>query len=212
EMLEPDIGLLRVEQLDQHSLVKIEEGIGALLSQGMRGLILDLRDNTGGLLDQAVAVSDLFLNQGAIVKLASRLPQERDSFEATERMALPLDLPVVVLVDGRTASAAEIVAGALKQYGRATIIGTRTFGKGAVNKIYPLPDGSGLILTVAHYSIPPGTIIEGNGIEPDIVVGELPPFPSGSDRDEVDRWIAEQKKAGEQQLECARKFLQERVQ
>jgi len=212
EMLESDLGLLRVEQFDQHSLAKIKDGIDALLSQGMRGLILDLRNNTGGLLDQAVAVSDLFLDRGAIVKLESRLTQERDSFKASEGTALPQDMPLVVLVDGRTASAAEIVAGALKQHGRATIIGTRTFGKGAVNKIYPLPDGSGVILTVAHYSIPPDTVIEGSGIEPDIVVGELPPFPSGSDRKEVAAWIAEQKRASEQQLERARMFLREKIQ
>jgi len=211
EVLEPGLAMIQVLQFDRRSLSKVRDALDALLDEGMEGLVLDLRDNTGGLLDQAVSVSDLFLSEGPIVALESRLSEEQASYEATRQTAVSSELPIAVLVNGRTASAAEIVAGALKYNGRATIIGVTTYGKGAVNKVYPLPDGSAVLLTVAHYKIPPDHMIEGNGVKPQIVVGELEPFPSGEERQRVAEWIEKYRKARQEQLARAKDFVREKI-
>lgn len=211
EMLEPGIGLIRLARFDQDATPETKEALQKLVEEGARGLILDLRNNTGGLLEQAVGVCDLFLNEGRIVSLKSRLASEEDTYKATKATAVPKDLPLVVLVDGHTGSGAEIVAGALQSHGRATLVGTTTFGKGAVNKLYQLPDGSGILLTVAYYEIYPGRRIDGKGVEPDIKVGELSPFPSGGDRQQVKEWLEHYHSAREQQLARARELLKERI-
>lgn len=132
------------------------------------GLILDLRKNPGGLLDQAVSVSDLFLDKGIIVTTENR-GQEIDRREAHAEGA-QLNYPIIVLVDSGSASAAEIVAGALQDNKRAIIMGTTSFGKGSVQTVIDLDDGSGLKLTIAHYLTPSGRIIQDHGIEPDIII------------------------------------------
>lgn len=141
---------------------------------GVRGVLLDMRDNAGGLLDEAVRVGDEFLAEGVIVSTRGRGRQLLSEATAHRAGTRP-SWPIVVLVNGYTASAAEIVAGALRDHDRAVIVGTRTFGKGSVQNIIALPDGSALKLTVALYFTPDGTSIQAHGIEPDMVVEQLRP-------------------------------------
>ena len=211
EMLEGDVGLLKLARFDKDTVPEVEEALEKLIDEGMKGLILDLRNNTGGLLDQAVGVCDLFLGDAVVVKLESRLEDERETYESTEGTAIPQDMPMLILVDGRTGSGAEIVAGALQSQERAEILGTTTFGKGAVNKLYPLPDGSGVLLTVAYYVIHPDHRIEGKGVEPDYKVGELPPFPSDDGQKEVRKWLEQYRNAHSKQLEKARQIIKEKL-
>lgn len=139
---------------------------------GVRGILVDMRDNAGGLLDEAVLVSDEFLASGVIVSTRGRGGQLLNEARAHRSGTRP-DWPIVILVNGYTASAAEIVAGALRDHGRAVVVGTRTFGKGSVQNVIELPDGSALKLTVARYFTPNGTSIQAQGIEPDMVVEQL---------------------------------------
>jgi carboxyl-terminal processing protease len=144
---------------------------------GLTGLILDLRDNPGGLLSQAAAVSDLFLDEGEIVRTAARDVREQRTFTAQAQGTRPM-LPMVVLVNAGTASAAEIVAGALQDHHRAVLVGTRTYGKGSVQDIFELADGSALKLTVARYFTPSGRSIQARGIDPDVLVPEADDLPA----------------------------------
>lgn len=136
---------------------------------GLRGLLLDLRDNPGGLLDQAISVADEFLQEGVIVSTRGRGGREL-SVAGARRSGTRPSWPIVVLVNGYTASAAEIVAGALRDHRRALVVGTRTFGKGSVQNIIELPDASALKLTIARYYTPSGRSIQAEGIEPDVVI------------------------------------------
>jgi carboxyl-terminal processing protease len=149
---------------------------------GLSGLILDLRANPGGLVKQAVQVADLFLEEGTIVSVVGR---SRNDVEEAHSGSIWKNLPLVVLVDGNTASAAEIVAGALQDHRRAEIVGTRTFGKGTVQTYLDLTDGSGLKITTARYQTPDGRILEGIGITPDLMAesdpAEQPSSTSGPD-------------------------------
>ncbi len=141
----------------------------------LQGLVLDLRNNPGGLLDQAVKVADIFLDKGVIVSTRGRDNQEQMLFEAHPDGA-PGTYPMVVLVNGGSASGSEIVAGALQDHKRAIVLGTTTFGKGSVQTILPLPDGAGIRLTTAKYYTPSGDSIQATGIKPDMVVP--PPRPT----------------------------------
>lgn len=148
------------------------EELGEILKKKkpqLRGLVLDMRDNPGGLLDQAVSVSDHFIESGLIV---STLGRDRDRIERefAKKRNTYLGFPIVVLVNGGTASASEIVAGALQDHERALIMGTTTFGKGSVQTLVSLPDGSGLKLTIARYYTPKDRSIQAKGITPDIIV------------------------------------------
>jgi carboxyl-terminal processing protease len=138
---------------------------------GLRGLLLDLRDNPGGLLDQAVLVADEFLEQGTIVSTRGRGGREL-AVATARRLGTRPDFPIVVLVNGFTASAAEIVSGALQDHRRALIVGQRTFGKGSVQNIIDLPDQSALKLTIARYYTPSGRSIQAEGIEPDVRIDQ----------------------------------------
>ncbi|MDH4317684.1 MAG: S41 family peptidase [Desulfobulbaceae bacterium] len=133
------------------------------------GLVLDLRDNPGGLLDQAVRVSDIFLDGGVIVSTKGRDPQQ-DVIYTAHKNKRNYSFPIIALVNGGSASASEIVAGALQDHRRAIIMGTVTFGKGSVQTIIPMPDGAGLRLTTARYYTPSGDSIQATGIKPDVVV------------------------------------------
>lgn len=148
----------------------------------IRGLILDMRKNPGGLLEQAVTMSDLFLEKGVIVTTETR-GQEIDRREAHAEDTQP-SYPVIVLVDGGSASASEIVAGALQDNARAKVMGTKSFGKGSVQTVIDLDDGSGLKLTIAYYKTPKGRIIQDQGIVPDVEVKAKPPKPKVSEKPE----------------------------
>ncbi len=136
--------------------------------QKINGLILDVRKNPGGLLDQAVQISDMFLDEGIIVSTIGRDPKEKEIIRAKKQGTMP-DFPIIVLIDEYTASASEILAGALQDNNRAVIMGQRSFGKGSVQSVIKLGDGSGLKLTVARYYTPKGRSIQALGIDPDIV-------------------------------------------
>lgn len=170
-MLEPGYGYLRVTNFRMSTLDDIKEHLGKLEAEnnGLKGLVMDLRDNPGGLLDQAVKISDLFLEKGNIVSIKGRQEKNTQEFNA-----YPSDedrkYPVVVLINGGSASASEIVAGALQDHSRALILGTTSFGKGSVQTVRPLKEGFGIKYTIARYYTPNGRSIQAKGIEPDIEV------------------------------------------
>jgi len=137
--------------------------------KAIKGLILDLRGNPGGLLDQAVKIADIFIHEGVIVSTRGRDPELDMAFDAHQGSS-QYDFPMIVLVNGGSASASEIVAGALQDHNRAIIIGTKTFGKGSVQTIIPLPNGAGLRMTTARYYTPSGQSIQATGITPDLIV------------------------------------------
>ncbi len=138
----------------------------------LKGLILDLRNNPGGLLDQSITVSDMFLEKGTILSIKGRLESHTNVYDARPER-IKRDYPMVVLINGGSASASEIVAGALQDHKRAVILGTTSFGKGSVQTVKPLRDGSGLKYTIARYYSPSGKAIQAKGIEPDIVVERI---------------------------------------
>lgn len=170
--LEPGFGYVRLTQFQEHSGEDLDKALVQLREENggsLQGLILDLRNNPGGLLDQAVEVSDQFLSEGLIVYTKGREEDAQMEFSATRSGTEP-DYPLVVLINGGSASASEIVAGALQDHGRAVIMGLRSFGKGSVQTIIPLTDESGLRLTTAKYYTPNGTSIQARGIIPDVEV------------------------------------------
>jgi carboxyl-terminal processing protease len=169
-----DIGYIRISQFNEQTTDGLKQAINDLNAQlgadKIKGYLIDLRNNPGGLLDQAISVSDTFLEKGEIVSTRGRNPEETQRFNAR-----PGDLtkgkPLIVLVNGGSASASEIVAGALQDHKRATLIGTRSFGKGSVQTIIPLGAGNGALrLTTARYYTPSGRSIQAKGISPDIEV------------------------------------------
>lgn len=164
------IGYVRVTQFGEHTTSELKEALNALKIQGMEGLILDLRNNPGGLLEQAVNVCDIFVPRGQlVVSTEGRNAQSKHEWNARGRN-LYSDISIVVLVNGGSASASEIVAGCLQDLGRAFVMGEKTFGKGSVQSIVPLQDGNALRLTTALYYTPSHKVIHGNGIVPDSVV------------------------------------------
>jgi len=173
--LQEGYGYLRITQFQERTgddLLRVLETLRDANQGQLKGLILDLRNNPGGLLDQAVSVSDAFLREGLIVYTDGREEGSKMEFTAHDQGTEP-SYPLVVLVNGGSASASEIVAGALQDHGRAVILGTQSFGKGSVQTILPLSDHSGLRLTTARYFTPRGTSIQAKGITPDIVVEQL---------------------------------------
>ena len=167
---EDKIGYLRLTQFGEHTTSELQEALKKLKAQGMEGLILDLRGNPGGLLDQAVKVCELFVPRGQlVVSTEGRALQSKFEYIARGRDQYA-DVKIVILVNVGSASASEIVAGCLQDLGRAFIMGEKTFGKGSVQSIVPLQDGSALRLTTAKYYTPSHKVIHGNGITPDSVV------------------------------------------
>ena len=166
---EGDIGYLRLDRFDRSVLERLPAAIAELREQGARGLILDLRGNTGGLVETAIAVVSEFVPEGLVFRSRNADGTEEEHEVTGEGTAY--DLPLVVLVDGFSASASEITAGALQDHGRATVVGSQTFGKGSVNLLSELGSGSGLYVTTARWVTPDGRLIEGIGLEPDILVG-----------------------------------------
>jgi carboxyl-terminal processing protease len=172
ELLEKKYGYIRISQFQEKTDTEFDKAMKALEeeSQGnLKGLILDLRNNPGGLLDQAVKISDHFIDSGIIVSIDGRKEEQKQKFPAHAQGTLPR-YPLVVLVNGGSASASEIVAGAIQDNHRGIILGTQTFGKGSVQTIFPLKDGAGLRLTTARYYTPSGRSIQAKGIVPDVMV------------------------------------------
>jgi carboxyl-terminal processing protease len=173
--LEPGYGYLRVSNFQTNTANDAQRALETLKEENggqLKGLILDLRNNPGGILSGAVAISDLFLEEGMIVYTEGRINDSKLTFDAK-----PVDLinkaPLVVLVNGGSASASEIVAGALQDHGRAIIIGQKTFGKGSVQTILPMTNESALKLTTARYYTPSGRSIQASGIVPDINIDQV---------------------------------------
>jgi carboxyl-terminal processing protease len=169
-----DVAYIRVTQFNEQTTEGVKKMIADLTSQipadKLKGFVLDLRNNPGGLLDQAISVSDIFLDRGEIVSTRGRNVEETQRFNARSG-DLTKGKPIIVLVNGGSASASEIVAGALQDHKRATVLGTRSFGKGSVQTIIPLGAGNGALrLTTARYYTPSGKSIQAKGITPDIEV------------------------------------------
>jgi len=169
--LRPGYSYIRLSQFSGSTSEELEEKLKEIESGKVpvKGLILDLRNNGGGLLNSAIEVSDLFLEEGKILSIRGRNKKSTKEYMATPN-SVNRDYPIVVLINGATASASEIVAGALQDQNRALILGTTSFGKGSVQTVETLRDGSGLKLTIARYYTPSGRSIQAKGIEPDIIL------------------------------------------
>jgi carboxyl-terminal processing protease len=172
---EGDVGYIRMPGFNEQTADGLEKGVRELKKQigpGIKGYVLDLRNNPGGLLDEAIQVSDDFLNSGEVVSTRGRHPEDTQRYDAKSG-DITDGKPVVVLINAGTASAAEIVSGALQDHKRATVVGMTSFGKGSVQTIIPLGEGGGALrLTTARYYTPSGHSIQAQGIIPDIAVAE----------------------------------------
>ena len=173
-MLEDDYAYIRITQFQEKTSKDLDAALKDLDKQSknkpFKGLVLDLRNDPGGLLEQAVEVSDKFIEDGLIVYIEGRKKEESKVKFYAHKSNTDYKGPLVVLVNEGSASASEIVAGAMQDYKRAIIVGKKTFGKGSVQTIYPLADGSAVRLTTAKYYTPKGRSIQGEGVTPDIVV------------------------------------------
>jgi carboxyl-terminal processing protease len=175
------VGYIRVRQFQEQTAQDLEAAIDKLAKAGMKAMVLDLRNNPGGLLTAAVEVSEKFLDDGKLVVYTEgRVRNQNMRFTAHAKRP-HTKIPMVVMVNQGSASASEIVAGALQDYGRAKVVGTQSFGKGSVQTIIPLSDGAGLRLTTAKYFTPKGRSIQGKGITPDVIV-EVPKEPAAKDK------------------------------
>ena len=167
-----DFGYIRVTSFNESTEKNVREAVNKIeqeLGKNLKGFILDLRNNPGGLLDQAIAVSNLFLDKGEIVSTRARNEKDTQRFNATEG-DIAKGLPIVVIINDGSASASEIVAGALQDHKRAVIVGVTTFGKGSVQTIVPIPEHGAIRITTARYYTPSGRSIQAKGIEPDIEI------------------------------------------
>jgi carboxyl-terminal processing protease len=172
-------GYLKLITFTPRTVDRAKAAIEDFKRNNYTGLIIDLRNNYGGLLQSAVGISDLFLDGGAVVSTKSRIPAENTLFNARKNTAVPADIPIIVLINRGSASASEIVAGALKDRGRAYLVGEKSFGKGSVQQVFPLDNKSGFKITVARYYTPSDVNIDKIGIPPDREVK----FPEFTDRD-----------------------------
>jgi carboxyl-terminal processing protease len=186
-MLPGDIGYVRLTQFTEQADAGLKQAVRNLKQQAggkLKGLVLDLRNNPGGLLDQAVAVSSDFIDQGEIVSTRARHPDDSQRWDA-KGLDVLTGAPLVVLINGGSASASEIVSGALQDHRRAVLLGTKSFGKGSVQTVIPLPGNGAMRLTTARYYTPSGRSIQAEGIVPDITVHESRETPQsfGGDRE-----------------------------
>ncbi len=218
ELLEKTYGYIRISQFHEKTDVDFDKAMKALEEEGkgaLKGLVLDLRNNPGGLLDQAVKIADRFIDSGIIVSIDGRREEAKQKWPAHPD-GTGLRYPLVVLVNGGSASGAEIVAGAIQDHGRGILVGTQTFGKGSVQTIIPLKDGSALKLTTARYYTPNGRSIQAKGIAPDILVkpsrpeeekekekeSVTPKFPAEKD---LERHLMDVEKTGPREKEKPKK-------
>lgn len=170
-LLADGYGYVRISQFQANTGEELNKAIAKVSdAEPLKGLVVDLRNNPGGVLQAAVDVSDAFLNEGRIVYTEGRVERSELSFDAKAETAIPMETPVIVLINGGSASASEIVAGALQDQKRAVILGTQSFGKGSVQTILPLAGNRGVKITTARYFTPAGRSIQAQGIVPDVVV------------------------------------------
>jgi carboxyl-terminal processing protease len=167
EILEGKIGYIRIVMFDSEIAGYFRNDLNNMLKSGIRGLIIDLRDNPGGSFEQVVEIADILLPSGTIVYTEDR--DGRKEYRYSNRAST--DLPLAILINGNSASASEILAGSVKDHGRGLLVGTKTFGKGLVQELKLLGDGSGLKVTISRYFTPSGVCIQDTGIKPDIEVG-----------------------------------------
>ncbi|MGH7856165.1 MAG: S41 family peptidase, partial [Candidatus Binatia bacterium] len=195
KLLDKGYGYIRIAQFQERTDDDLEKAIEQIANKSggrIEGVVVDLRNNPGGLLTQAVRVADAFLDSGLIVYTDGRLESQKQRYFAHKRKSRT-DFPIVVLVNGGSASAAEIVAGALQDHRRALVLGTQTFGKGSVQTILPLGDNSALRLTTARYYTPRGRSIQATGITPDIIMENEPMLVRTKGRDQPpDSFIREE--------------------
>ena len=211
EILETGYHYLRITNFNENTTEELNTALKKIRNS-TQGIVLDLRNNPGGLLNQAVSVTDAFLSKGQIVYTKGKVKQSRMSFSAEEAES-DIGAPIVVLINSGTASASEIVAGALQDHKRALIIGERSFGKGSVQTIIPLADGAGIKLTTARYYTPNGRSIQAEGIVPDLKVPFVPvkadeqrrPLPRLREKDLSGHLKKEQTQDADTQLEQAEK-------
>ena len=191
KMLDGNMGYIRVTQFQDQTARDVSTALHKLREQKLQSLILDLRNNPGGLLTSAVEVSEQFVGPNRLIVYIKTREGRKDDYVSHNKEQQPDDYPIIVLVNEGSASASEIVAGALQDWGRAVVVGVQTFGKGSVQTILPLGDGSGLRLTTAKYYTPKGRSIHGVGINPDIVVkGKQTATPPIRERD-LDKTLRE---------------------
>lgn len=189
--LEGNTAILRVSTFSDQTYPNLREGLQELIEEvggleNMNGVVLDLRNNPGGLLSQAIRVSDAFLEQGEIVSTRGREPQDGERYNATPGDMIE-GLPLVVLINGGSASASEIVAGALQDHRRAVVVGTQSFGKGSVQSVMPLAGDGAMRLTTSLYYTPSGRSIQALGVAPDIIVEQRDPIEVEEDEDRPGR-------------------------
>jgi len=190
-LLDPEIGYVRISTFQSNTSKDLNVALEKLeTGRDLKGLILDLRNNPGGLLSQAIEVSDVFLDTGLIVSTKGR-NSSQDMEVSAHQNKTERDYPIIVMVNGGSASASEIVAGALQDNKRALTLGSRTFGKGSVQTILPLSDGSGLRLTTAKYYTPSGRSIQASGITPDIEIEFVPPVQEEEKEKESPQFMRE---------------------
>jgi len=170
-VLDNNIGYVRIVQFNQNVFPELKKEISSLLEKKIDGLIVDVRGNPGGLLIACVKITDLFLPKGKlIVSTKGKREGQNAEFLARNEALYPMDMPLVVLINGGSASASEIFAGAMQDWHRGVILGTKSFGKGSVQTVLPLSDGSGIRLTTAKYYTPSGRCIDEVGLIPDVVL------------------------------------------
>ena len=193
--IEDDVIIIRVTTFNEQTTPNIEKGIKEKIDElsgeeNVSGFIIDLRNNPGGLLSEAISVSDMFLNQGEIVSTRGRYNGQAKRYSASKG-DLAKNKPLVVLINGGSASASEIVAGALQDHKRAVILGTKSFGKGSVQSVIPLGENGAMRLTTARYYTPSGRSIQALGVVPDIIVEQLPRLNKEKEEDEPSTRITE---------------------
>jgi len=180
KVIDNSIGYVRLRLFGEETSKELQDALHDLQSKGVKSIIMDLRNNGGGYINAAVDISSMFVNQGdSIVKVMDKSGNSRVH---VSRGTYRLDLPLIVLVNKFSASASEITAGALKDYNRGMLVGTKTFGKGSVQQVIPFPDGSALKVTVSHYYTPKGSDIDKHGLQPDVLV-DMEPREVGKDKD-----------------------------
>jgi len=165
----PQIAYIRISSFDKNVVSSLKKILPKLKKEGKKGIIIDLRNNPGGLLNQAVGVLDLFIDKGTLVSQKGRIPSENYTYYA-HKSGTYKDIPIVILVNGGSASASEIVSGSMQDHKRAIVVGESTFGKGSVQAILPVTKNEALRLTVARYYLPSGRTIQAKGVKPDVIV------------------------------------------
>lgn len=191
EMKTDEIGYISLAQFIENVGTKVESAVNDLKEEGAKGIILDLRNNPGGLLNEAVDVSSVFIEQGVIVSVRQKDETER-ILKVNSNIKADTEIPLIVLINKGSASGSEIVAGAVKDYDRAELIGTTSFGKGVVQSVVPLKDGSAVSLTTARYYTPDGNYIHEKGIEPDLKVElDIEAAQEDGSDNQLDKAIAE---------------------